>query len=127
MSRHELRGVAGVYAVINKTTGRFYIGSTTDLYKRQTHYASAFKGKGKCNIGLKREVKQYGKESFVFRVLEVVSSLESQDSGFLPALEDAYLNCAAIDVYNFSHRKLLQRNRYRSSQVTVEYRSERSE
>jgi group I intron endonuclease len=108
---NNLRDRAGVYAIVNTITGRFYLGSTTDFYKRRSHYASAFRGSGWCNSGLKKDVKKYGASCFVFRVIEEVESSEVSQLGFLSALEDAYLNAASIDdVYNYTHRRMLKKN-----------------
>lgn len=107
---NKLRGRAGIYAIVNTVTGRFYLGSTTDFYKRRSHYASAFRGSGWCNSGLKRDVRKYGASLFVFRVIEEVELSEVEQPGFLSALEDAYLSSVSIDdVYNYTHRRMLKK------------------
>jgi len=106
----NLKGRAGIYAIVNIVTGRFYIGCTTDFYKRRSHYASAFRGSAWCNFALKTDVKKYGTSSFVFRIIEEIDSLEVVQPGFLSALEDAYLNAASVDdVYNYTHRRILKK------------------
>lgn len=115
----NLKGKAGIYAVINTVTKRFYIGCTTDFYKRRSHYSCAFRGSGWCNVGLKRDVKTYGREFFVFRVLEEVTPLEAKQPGFLAALEDTYLNAASIDeVYNYTHRRMLRKKKENEFRMT---------
>jgi group I intron endonuclease len=107
---NKLRGKAGIYVIVNTVTGRFYLGSTTDFYKRRSHYASAFRGSGWCNSGLKKDVQKYGASLFVFRVIEEVEYSEAKQPGFLSALEDAYLNSVSIDdVYNYTHRRMLKK------------------
>lgn len=97
----NLRGKAGVYAIVNVVTGRFYIGCTTDFYKRRSHYASAFRGSAWCNSSLKKDVKKYGADQFVFRIIEETDSLEANQPGFLSASID--------DVYNYTHRRMLKK------------------
>lgn len=107
---NKLRGRAGIYAIVNTVTGRFYLGFTTDFYQRRSGYVSAFWSSGWCNSGLKRDVKKYGASSFVFRVIEEVEPSEAKQPGFLFALEDAYLNCISVDdVYNYTHRRKLKK------------------
>jgi group I intron endonuclease len=97
----RLRG-AGIYAVINKVTGCFYIGSTTNLYKRRSHYSSAFNGS--LGIGVKpllrREFKKYGREAFMFRVLECVPKSEVEDKKYLEALENCWILASGNLLYN---------------------------
>jgi group I intron endonuclease len=58
-----------VYKITNTLTGDFYIGSSTNLYKRYyTHVNHMKKGKMSC-ILLNRAAKKYGEENFSFEIL----------------------------------------------------------
>lgn len=108
--KSKLLGKAGIYAIVNKVTGKFYIGQTRNLFKRYQGYAGAFKNDGNPgNRYLVKDVLKYGRENFFFRVLEFVDEVEiGLDFRYLKDLEDSYLNCADFSVYNHSHRRKLK-------------------
>ena len=92
----------GIYAVINTVTGRFYIGSTMNLYKRKSHYSSALNGFDGSGVKplLKREFQKYGRVSFVFRVLEYVHQDEITDERYLEDVENSWILAAHDQAYN---------------------------
>lgn len=69
-TRH-LRGVHGVYAILNAATGKAYVGGTVDLCSRlRTHRCKLIKGTH--TQSLQRDWEKFGADSFWFLVLEVV-------------------------------------------------------
>jgi len=108
--KSKLLGKAGIYAIVNKVTGKFYIGQTRNFFRRYQDYTGAFKNDGNPgNRYLVKDVLKYGRENFFFRVLEFVDEGEvALDSRYLTELEDSYLNCADFSVYNHSHRQKLK-------------------
>jgi group I intron endonuclease len=101
----------GIYAVINIVTGRFYIGSTKNLYKRKSHYSSAFNGVRSSSVKplLNREFQKYGRASFVFRVLEYVKQDEIVDEWYLENIENSWILAAHDLAYNshvFNQRRV---------------------
>jgi len=61
---------SGIYKILNKITGKFYIGSATDFYERwhsHKHYLNKF---SHHNVYLQRAWVKYGEKSFEFIVLE---------------------------------------------------------
>jgi group I intron endonuclease len=61
---------SGVYCWVNKVNGKRYVGSAQDVQRRRAEYLNAF-AKGKChNKHFLFAWQKYGKESFIFVVLE---------------------------------------------------------
>ena len=59
--------ISGVYQIINKITGDFYIGSSIDLEKRKYQHFSKYTWKRVPNSRLYKDMKQYGKDNFLFK------------------------------------------------------------
>jgi group I intron endonuclease len=63
---------SGVYRIINKTTGKFYIGSTImSIQKRCYHHLSLLRANKHKNIYLQNSWNKYGEEDFLFEILEI--------------------------------------------------------
>lgn len=55
-----------IYKIINKKNGKFYIGSTINISKREKrHFSDLEKNTHHC-LFLQRAYKKYGKEFFLF-------------------------------------------------------------
>ena len=66
---------AGIYAIINIQTNKLYIGSTNDFSRRYKQHSNMLKsGKHHCRH-LQNSYKKYGKNSFIYVVVE---SIETQ-------------------------------------------------
>lgn len=61
---------SGVYKFQNINTGKFYIGSSKDLYKRQARLRYVLKKGLKENVRMQLDCDEYGINSFVFGVVE---------------------------------------------------------
>ena len=59
--------ISGVYQIINTITGDFYIGSSVDLERRKQHHFYESYWKYEPNKPLYKDMKQYGKNSFLFK------------------------------------------------------------
>ena len=59
--------ISGVYEIVNTITGDFYIGSTVDLDKREKQHFRESTWKHNPNKPLYKDMKQYGKDSFLFK------------------------------------------------------------
>lgn len=59
--------ISGVYEIINTITGDFYIGSSVDLEKRRKQHFRESTWKYNPNKPLYNDMKQYGKNSFLFK------------------------------------------------------------
>ena len=59
--------ISGVYEIVNTITGYFYIGSTVDLERRKQQHFRESTWKQKPNKPLYKDMKQYGKDNFLFK------------------------------------------------------------
>ena len=67
---NNLLGKSGIYQIINIATGKIYVGSSVDLYRRYyIHYGSLCKNKHE-NPKLQRAWNKYGEDVFDFYVIE---------------------------------------------------------
>jgi len=89
---------AGVYKIINKVNGRFYIGSAVNIKKRWRYHIQDL-NKGKHGNGyLQRAWNKYGSDNFIFEVLEYCepSELIRMEQDYLDstgACESGYNMC----------------------------------
>ena len=62
--------ICGVYKITNKQNGKFYIGSSKDVYHRWYEHKYDLKNHNHCNQYLQNAWDKYGENSFDFEVLE---------------------------------------------------------
>ena len=62
---------SGVYEIVNKITGDFYIGSSADLEKRKKEHFRESYWKNEPNKPLYKDMKQYGKNNFLFKPIQL--------------------------------------------------------
>lgn len=83
-------GLSGIYMILNKTTGDYYIGSaaTNRFYARFSNHLIYFRG----SKIVKAAVKKYGLDNFAFIILELYSNIVTKENNKeLLDLEDKYL------------------------------------
>ena len=61
----------GIYAIINTANGKKYIGSSTNIKKREYTHFSCLRRNKHVNNYLQNAYNKYGKELFVFNIIEV--------------------------------------------------------
>lgn len=61
---------AGIYKIINKTTGKFYIGSSLDIPQRWSSHRSELRRNIHQNSYLQNAWNKYGEENFEFIIFE---------------------------------------------------------
>ena len=59
--------ISGVYQIVNTITGDFYIGSSIDLERRKREHFCEYYWKHNPNKPLYKDMKQYGKDNFLFK------------------------------------------------------------
>lgn len=59
--------ISGIYQIVNTITSDFYIGSSNDLEKRKKEHFYESTWKNKPNKQLYKDMKQYGKNNFLFK------------------------------------------------------------
>ena len=68
--------ISGVYEIVNTITGDCYIGSTVDLDKREKQHFYESVWKHNPNKQLYKDMKQYGKNNFLFRPIQLCNPEE---------------------------------------------------
>ena len=68
--------ISGVYEIVNTITGDCYIGSTIDLEKRKRQHFYESYWKQEPNKQLYKDMKQYGKENFLFKSIQLCNPTE---------------------------------------------------
>lgn len=87
---------SGIYQIRNTVNGKCYIGSSVDTEGRWwTHHWQLING-SHHNVYLQRSWNKYGRDAFVFEILEEI------DTEFLLDREQSYLDALFKDLYNIS-------------------------
>lgn len=68
---------AGIYRIINSSNGKCYVGSSIDINRRRLEHFSALLHNRHVNNHLQNAYNKYGKDSFIF---EVIENLEITDN-----------------------------------------------
>ena len=74
MKNEEVPRSSGVYRILCKPTGKFYIGGTMSLKARWNLHRQRLRQREHHNIYLQQAWHKYGEESFEFSVLELVEA-----------------------------------------------------
>ncbi len=89
---------AGIYRILCLNSGKYYLGSSNNCYKRWSTHWSALRANRHQNRHLQFAFNKYGKDAFVFEVLEEVENLDSLleiEQEFIDqAPKDLLLNCS---------------------------------
>lgn len=64
---------SGIYAIVNKITGKMYIGQSIHVYNRIRSHFTAL-SKGHDNLKLQRSVNKYGIENFYGKVIQIITN-----------------------------------------------------
>ncbi len=100
---------SGIYKIVNKSTGDFYIGSSCQLSTRKTtHFRNLRNGKNHCKI-LQRAFNKYREENFEFIIIEYCKReiLIQKEQYYLEQLKPKYNACKIIpnQTLGFNHSK----------------------
>jgi group I intron endonuclease len=87
--------VSGLYKIINKINGDYYLGSTVNFYNRLAQHKSLLYRNKHNNIHLQMAWNKYGKENFEFKLILIC------DRDKAKFFEQCYLNLQ-IPPYNLS-------------------------
>lgn len=69
---------SGIYKITNKSTQKFYIGSSINIKSRLNKHRYHLKNNTHHSDHLQRSYNKYGKEKFVFEILEEISILKNE-------------------------------------------------
>ena len=84
--------IIGIYKITNTVTGDFYIGSSKDVKRRWAQHKCQSTWKNNPNNQLYKDIQEYGKDKFVFEVIEEVeeSFLKEKEQKFIETLKPTY-------------------------------------
>ncbi len=97
--KKQENAISGIYKIINKIDGKYYIGSSVDIFTRWRKHREALKRNQHRNRYLQRAWNKYGINSFEFIIIEQV--LQNK----LEEVEQKHLNLAKNEkskTYNLS-------------------------
>jgi group I intron endonuclease len=87
---------SGIYKILNKIDGKFYIGSAKNFKTRWRNHQWYLNNNQHSNMYLQRAWNKYRKENFIFEILEYVQNLNE-----LEQVEQKYLNTSDQNIiYN---------------------------
>ena len=95
--------ISGVYKIVNKITGDFYIGSSKDIKLRWSKHKNPSAQKQQPNSKLYKDMAQYGKNNFTFEIIEKTDSLREREQYWIEQLKPSYNNNRAkgIDIKRY--------------------------
>jgi group I intron endonuclease len=110
----ENKEKAGIYRILNKKSGDFYIGSSIDIGNRlNQHLYLASSGKFKGNSKLYNAVFKYGLENFSLEILEYCSldQLLNREQYFMDLLKPKYnILKQAYSFQGFTHSEYTKKH-----------------
>lgn len=65
--------ISGIYKILNIVNKKFYIGSSCNMYKRKKEHLRQLELNKHHSIKLQRAYNKYGKDNFVFEIVEYVN------------------------------------------------------
>lgn len=83
--------VSGIYKIVNKIDGKYYVGSSKNIYKRWKAHIRSLNGNYHTNDYLQSAWKKYGNSAFEFIIIEITNDEET----FL--FEQKYLDVAKLE------------------------------
>lgn len=87
--------VSGVYKIINKITGDFYIGSSNDIKIRWRDHKKPSNWKRQPNSKLYRDMAKYGRNNFQLEIIEETNNLKEREQYYMDQLSPNYNNYRA--------------------------------
>lgn len=88
----EQNKISGVYKITNNITGDFYVGSSCNIKQRWAVHKCVSAWKLQPNSKLYQDMSQYGKNNFIFEVLEETTDLRNREQYWIEQLKPSYNN-----------------------------------
>ena len=112
--------ISGVYKITNIITGEFYIGSSCNIKYRWAQHKSPSKWERYPNSRLYKDMSQYGKDKFIFEVIEETDNLREREQYWIDQLKPSYNN-------NWAYGRDIKRHRENNIKSTKEWRKNHRE
>lgn len=81
---------SGVYKIMNINTNNIYIGSSCNLHSRIIHHKNRLLKGVHGNKHLQNSYNKYGKENFIFEIIEYCDNIIEREQYYLDALNPYY-------------------------------------
>ena len=104
--------ISGVYKITNIITGEFYIGSSKDIKQRWADHKRLSRWKRQPNSKLYKDMASYGKDKFIFEVIEETADLKEREQYWIEYLKPVY-NDRHAEGLNTERRKESTRRCYK--------------
>ena len=116
--------ICGIYKITNTITGDFYIGSSKNVKLRWAQHKCPSRWKQHPNNTMYLDMKNYGKDKFVFELLEEVEAekLKEKEQYFIETLKPTYNNNRA-NGWDFERRKKYKKE-YEKTDKRKKYKKE---
>ena len=101
--------ISGIYKITNTVTGDCYIGSSNDVKRRWKEHKKPSRWNDNPNNQLYKDIQEYGKDKFVFEILEEVEAgqLKEKEQYFIETLKPTYndRNANGLDIERYKESK----------------------
>ena len=77
----------GIYKIINKVNGKYYLGSSQNFHKRKLRHFNELRKNKHHSIHLQRAFNKYGEKSFEFVELEICENTFEREQELLDSLD----------------------------------------
>ena len=94
----------GIYKILNKINGKFYIGSSRNIDKRLNDHKNLLRKEKHENKHLQSAWNKYGEENFIFEILLIIEDDNLKTNKYLRDLETEYIlkHNVANDKYGYN-------------------------
>lgn len=100
---------SGIYKIVNKSTGDFYIGSAININNRFHKHKSALANNKHCNYMLQTIYNENGLDMFLFESIEIINDktkLVEREQHYIDTLNPKYNLCKTAGSWlGYKHRK----------------------
>jgi len=88
---------SGIYKIVHKNSGKYYVGSTVDFIKRWNVHKRNLNKNKHINLHLQHAWNKHGNDSFEFKIVEYVDNVFGRHNVELLKIEQKYLDIAKSD------------------------------
>lgn len=67
---NDIGNVSGIYKIVNKVNGKYYVGSSKNIFERKSRHLKSLRNGSHHSIHLQRAFNKYGENNFDFIIME---------------------------------------------------------